>query len=123
MLIEDLIKNAEKIQEGSEEKLYNVKLERFKNLGIDGNIKFRKPDAVLLSSYVERDKNINYLISETLVDPDLNDSKLKKAYKALTKEDVVKKMFTQEEIQDLNLILGKIISTTRTLTLVDEIKN
>ncbi len=123
MLVETLIKNAEKIKEGKEIKPFEIKINRFEEMGIEGNIKVKKPDTSLLNSYIERNKDIKYLISECVIEPDLSNKELQSTFKVRNKKELVSKIFTEEEINDLDVAIGKIINKTRTASLVDDIKN
>lgn len=123
MLLESLIKNSEKVKEGKEYKPFEIKINRFEEMGIEGNVKIKKPDTSLLNSYLERNKDIKYLISECMVEPDLGNKELQNTYKVKTKKDLVSKIFTEEEINDMDVAIGKIINKTRSASLVDDIKN
>lgn len=122
-MLETLIKNAEKIVEGKELKPFEIKINRFEELGIEGNVKIKKPDTALLNSYLERNKDIKYLISECMVEPNLNSKELQQAFKVKNKKDLVAKLFTEEEIGDMDVAIGRIINKTRSASLVDDIKN
>ncbi len=123
MLVEALIKNAEKLKEGKEYKPFEIKISRFEEIGIEGNVKIKKPDTSILNSYLERNKDIKYLISECMVEPDLGNKELLSTFKVRNKKELVSKLFTEEEIYDLDVAIGKIINKTRSASLVDDIKN
>ncbi len=123
MLVEALIKNCEKVKEGKEYKPFEIKINRFEEIGIEGNVRLKKPDTSLLSSYIERNKDIKYLISECMIEPDLDNKELQKTFKVRNKKELVSKIFTEEEINDMDIAIGKIINKTRSASLVDDIKN
>ncbi len=122
-MLEALIKNAEKLKEGKEYKPFEIKISRFEEIGIEGNVKIKKPDTSILNSYLERNKDIKYLISECMVEPDLGNKELLSTFKVRNKKELVSKLFTEEEIYDLDVAIGKIINKTRSASLVDDIKN
>lgn len=124
--LEELIKNAEAVKNQPEEKLFEISVKRFEEIGIKGKVKIKKPDSVLIASYVERGNNSDYLLSESIVDPNLSDKKLQTAYGikgAKAKEDLLKKLFTPQERLDMDKCLSQIINKTKTVSLVDDIKN
>ncbi|MBN1469540.1 MAG: hypothetical protein JXM74_04700 [Fusobacteriaceae bacterium] len=122
-MLEALIKNAEKLKEGKEYKPFEIKISRFEEIGIEGNVKIKKPDTSILNSYLERNRDIKYLISECMVEPDLGNKELLSTFKVRNKKELVSKLFTEEEIYDLDVAIGKIINKTRSASLVDDIKN
>lgn len=122
-MLEQLIKNAEKLKGNKKEKLHEIKINRFIDLGIEGTVKIKRPDTVLLTSYAERKNDINYLISESVVEPDLSNNELQNAFGAKTKIELVKKLFTPSEISDLDVLIGRVIRENRAATLVDDLKN
>ena len=122
-MLEELIKNAEKLKGSKNEKLHEIKVNRFEALGIEGTVKIKRPDTVLLTSYAERKNDINYLISESVVEPDLSNKELQSAFGAKTKIELVKKLFTPNEISDLDVLIGRVIRENRAATLVDDLKN
>lgn len=122
-MLEQLIKNAERLKGNKKEKLYEIKINRFAEMGIEGTVKLKRPDTVLLTSYAERKNDIHYLISESIVEPDLSNKELQEAFGAKTKIELVKRLFSSSEISDLDVLIGRIIRENRSVTLVDDIKN
>lgn len=123
MNIEELIKNADKVKEKQPEKLYTLKVKRLENLGFDGTLKVRKPDVLLISSYVERNRDSAYLAAESIVEPNLNDKALQEAFKVKNRKDLVKRLFTVEEIGEIDAQLGIIMKRNPEVSIVDDIKN
>ena len=58
-----------------------------------------------------------------MVEPDLGNKELLSTFKVRNKKELVSKLFTEEEIYDLDVAIGKIINKTRSASLVDDIKN
>lgn len=123
MNIESLIKNADRIKEKQPEKLYTLKVKRLEDLGLGGTFKVKKPDVLLISSYVERDKDSAYLVSESIVEPDLNNKDLQTAFKVKNKKDLLKKILIVEEIDEMNAKLNLILQRNPEISIVDDIKN
>lgn len=123
MNIELLIKNADKIKEKQPEKLFSLQVKRLNELGLDGSFRVRKPDVLLVSSYVERDRDSAYLVSESIVEPDLNNKELQSAYKVKNKKDLIKKILTVEEIGEMDAQLGLLMRKNPEVSLVDDLKN
>ena len=123
MNIESLIKNADRIKEKQPEKLCFLQVKRLNELGLDGSFRVRKPDVLLVSSYVERDRDSAYLVSESIVEPDLNNKELQSAYKVKNKKDLIKKILTVEEIGEMDAQLGLLMRKNPEVSLVDDLKN
>lgn len=123
MNIESLIKNADRIKEKQPEKLFFLQVKRLNELGLDGSFRVRKPDVLLVSSYVERDRDSAYLVSESIVEPDLNNKELQSAYKVKNKKDLIKKILTVEEIGEMDAQLGLLMRQNPEVSLVDDLKN
>ncbi len=123
MNIESLIKNADRIKEKQPEKLFFLQVKRLNELGLDGSFRVRKPDVLLVSSYVERDRDSAYLVSESIVEPDLNNKELQSAYKVKNKKDLIKKILTVEEIGEMDAQLGLLMRKNPEVSLVDDLKN
>jgi len=124
-MLEELIKNAEKILEKPEETVFDLKIDRLAKLGIP-NFKIKRPDTVLMASYYERDNNIKYLISESIVEPNFSDKKLQKAFGATgakAKEILVEKIFSKDEINAIDVVIGNLLRSKRSASIVDDIKN
>lgn len=120
-MLTDLIKRAEEIQNKQNDKLFDIKIERFEKMGIEGYIKIKRPDSALLTSFMERNQDSAYLLGECIVEPNLDDETLMRTYKANSKKNLVEKIFTNEEITDIDVIFGQIIKDNKSVSLVDKI--
>lgn len=126
-MLNELIKKAEEIKKKETNSLFEVKIDRFEKMGIKGNIKLKRPDSSILASFVERNHDSAYLLGECIVEPSMADEKLLKAYKANSKKQLVEKIFTKEEITDVDNIIARLVTENRSVSLVeklaDDIKN
>lgn len=125
MKIETLISNAEKIKNKSDIKRTQKKvmIKRLADLEIDEPyVILEKPTTPQLLAIQER-KTDTYGIAECMVEPNVQDKELQKAFKVNNAEALVKKLFTEEELQDLSSILGEMIITKNQTQIVDDIKN
>lgn len=125
MKIENLISNAERIKNKTDIKRTQVKvlIKRFADLGIeDPYIILEKPTTSTLISASERKSEV-YTLSESMVSPNIRDKELMSAYAVNNSEALIKKMFTDEEIQDMTAILGEMITQKNRAQIVNDIKN
>lgn len=125
MKIENLIHNAEKIKnrENLKRTQKKVLIKRFLELGIeDPYIVFEKPTTAQILAIQDHKKEI-YAISECMITPNVKDTELQKAFGVNNAEALVKKLFTEEELQDLSSILGEMIVARNKAQVIDDIKN
>lgn len=125
MKIENLISNAERIKNKKDIKRTQKKvmIKRFAELGIEEPyVVLEKPTTPQLLAIQER-KSETYGIAECIVTPNVHDSELQKAFGVNNAEALVKKLFTDEELQDLSSILGEMIIFKNQAQIVDDIKN
>lgn len=125
MKIENLIHNAEKIKNKQDVKRTQKKvlIKRFLELGIDEPyVIFEKPTTPQILAIQEHKKEI-YAISECMITPNMKDTELQKAFGVNNAEALVKKLFTEEELQDMSSILGEMITTREKAQIIDDIKN
>ncbi len=125
-MLNDLIKRAEEVKK-RDDKSFEIEIDRFKRLGIEGNIKVRRPDSSVVTSFIERNHDSAYLLGECIIEPNLSDKELMKTYKAKSKKELVKKIFSEEEITDIDNVIGSLIRNNKSVslveTVVDDIKN
>ena len=55
--------------------------------------------------------------------PDISNKELQKAFKVNNKQALLKKMFTEDEIDEMNDILISLASTRTKTEIIDDIKN
>lgn len=125
MKIENLIHNAEKIKnrENLKRTQKKVLIKRFLELGIeDPYIVFEKPTTAQILAIQDHKKEI-YAISECMITPNVKDTELQKAFGVNNAEALVKKLFTEEEIQDMSSILGEMMISRNKAQVIDDIKN
>ena len=58
-----------------------------------------------------------------MITPNMKDTELQKAFGVNNAEALVKKLFTEEELQDMSSILGEMITTREKAQIIDDIKN
>lgn len=125
MNIKQLIDNAERIKNKKDIKRTRktVLIQRFKKMGLEEPfVILEKPTTIQMLGIQER-KSEAYGIAECMITPDLNDRELQKSFGVNNKEALLKKMFTEEELQDLSAIVGEMIVTKSQAQIVDDIKN
>ena len=125
MKIENLISNAEKIKNRQNIKRTQKKvlIKRFEELEIEEPyVIFEKPTTTQLLA-IQQHKDDIYGIAECMVTPNVKDREFQKAFGVNNAEALVKKLFTDEEIQDMSSILGEMIITKSQAQIVDDIKN
>lgn len=125
MKIENLIHNAERIKNKQDIKRTQKKvlIKRFAELEIDDPyVVFEKPTTAQILAIQDHKKDI-YAISECMITPNIKDTELQKAFGVNNAEALVKKLFTEEEIQDMSSILGEMITTREKAQIIDDIKN
>ena len=125
MDIKNLIHNAERIKNKQDIKRTQKKvlIKRFLELGIeDPYVVFEKPTTAQILAIQEHKKEI-YAISECMITPNMKDTELQKAFGVNNAEALVKKLFTEEELQDMSSILGEMITTREKAQIIDDIKN
>ena len=64
-----------------------------------------------------------YQLAECMINPDLNNKEFQKAFKVNNKSALLKKIFTEEELQDMLIHLGRITMTQSRAKLVADLKN
>ncbi|MGL6114411.1 MAG: phage tail assembly chaperone [Cetobacterium sp.] len=125
--IENLIANASKIEaskQGIKRTTKSVIIKRLEKLGI-GEIIIEKPSTNILIGAKERqgmDASF-YTLTQSMVSPDLGNLDLQKAFKVNNKVALLKKIFTNEEIEDLIYVVGSMVMEQNTIKPVLEIKN
>lgn len=125
MKIEALIHNAEKIKnrENLKRTQKKVLIKRFLKLEIDDPyVVFEKPTTAQILAIQEHKEDV-YAIAECMITPNTNDIELQKAYGVNNAEALVRKLFTEEELQDMSSILGEMITTREKAQIIDDIKN
>ena len=58
-----------------------------------------------------------------MIMPDINNVELQKTFGVNNAEALVKKLFTEEEIQDMSSILGEMMISRNKAQVIDDIKN
>ena len=125
MDIKTLIHNAEKIKnrENLKRTQKKVLIKRFLELEIDDPyVVFEKPTTAQILAIQEHKEDV-YAIAECMITPNTNDIELQKAYGVNNAEALVRKLFTEEELQDMSSILGEMITTREKAQIIDDIKN
>ena len=125
MNIKQLIDNAERIKNKKDIKRTRktVLIQRFKKMGLDEPfVILEKPTTIQMLAIQER-KSEAFGIAECIISPNLNDIELQKSYGVNNKEALLRKIFTEEELQDLSAIVGEMIVTKSQAQIVDDIKN
>lgn len=126
-MIENLIANASKIEaskQGIKRTTKTLVIERLEELGI-GEIVIEKPTTNILLGAKER-KGMDapfYTLTQSMISPDLGNLDLQKAFKVNNRVALLKKIFTNEEIEDLIAVAGSMVVEQNTLKPVLEIKN
>ena len=69
---------------------------------------------------MERNQDSSYLLGECIIEPNMADENLMRAYNANSKKSLVEKIFTTEEITDMDVIFGQIIKDNKSVSLVDK---
>lgn len=125
MDIKTLIDNAEKIKDKSKIKRTSVtvKIQRFEDLNFeDPIVTLEKPNTTSILATSEK-KEKYYLLSESMKNPDLSNVEIQKAFNVNNKIALLKKIFTEEELDDLLMHLGKLNMSQNKAILVEDIKN
>lgn len=125
MELKQLIDNAEQIKNKDNIKKTRkvIKIKRFEQLGMDDPcVTLEKPGTTVLLLARKKESEL-YILSESMVSPDLGNKELQKAFGTKSREVLLKKIFTEEEIQDLMTYLGEMIEEKNTTRLEDDIKN
>lgn len=125
MDIKTLIDNAEKIKDKSKIKRTSVtvKIQRFEDLNFeDPIVTLEKPNTTSILATSEK-KEKYYLLSESMINPDLSNVEIQKAFNVNNKIALLKKIFTEEELDDLLMHLGKLNMSQNKAILVEDIKN
>lgn len=124
MELQELIRNADKVKNKENIKKTSKKLliPRFKDMGFkDPYVVIEKPTIDILALSIEKQEKY-FQLSECMVSPNLSDIDVQKAFKVNNKVALLKKIFTEEELGDLVLSLGKLTSHQNKAIEVD-IKN
>ena len=58
-----------------------------------------------------------------MITPNMKDTELQKAFGVNNAEALVKKLFTEEELQDMSSILGEMMISRNKAQVIDDIKN
>lgn len=125
-MIKNLIDNAEKIREqvkddGKSKKV--IKIARFEELGFDDcNVILEKPSTATILAAGEKNNEF-YILSEIMIEPNLADKELQKAFGVNNKIALLKKIFTTEELTDLVMHVGELVQAKNKARLVDDLKN
>lgn len=125
MDIKTLIDNAEKIKDKSKIKrtFVTVKIQRFEDLKFeDPVVILEKPNTTSILAAPEK-KEKYYLLSESMKSPDLSNVEIQKAFNVNNRIALLKKIFTEEELDDLIMHLGKLNMSQNKAILVEDIKN
>lgn len=112
MELQELIRNADRVKNKDNIKKTSKKLliPRFKELGFkDPYVVIEKPTIDILALSLEKQEKY-FQLSECMVNPNLADTDVQKAFKVNNKVALLKKIFTEEELGDLVLHLGKLTS-------------
>ncbi|MCD7980595.1 MAG: hypothetical protein LUF31_08465 [Fusobacterium sp.] len=125
MELKQLIDNAEQIKNKDNIKKTRkvIKIKRFEQLGMeDPCVMLEKPATTVLLLARKKESEL-YILSESMISPDLGNKELQKAFGTKSREVLLKKIFTEEELQDLMTYLGEMIEEKNTARLEDDIKN
>lgn len=125
MDIKTLIDNAEKIKDKGKIKRTSltIKIKRFEELGFeDPTVVLEKPTSATILAALEKQSKY-YQLSECMINPDLSNKDVQEAFKVNNKEALLKKIFTEEELDDLIMHVGKLNMTQNKAVLVSDIKN
>lgn len=126
--IAQLIKKAAEVEatkKGAKRSEKSVIINRLEELGI-GEIKLEKPSIAILNAARDRkgEEASLYTLSQAIISPDLGNKELQNAFKVNNKIALIKKIFTSEEIQDLVVVIGTLITEQETLKpAFEEVKN
>lgn len=125
MELKQLIDKAEDIaKKESKRESKTIKIKRFEKLGIENPfVVIEKPTLTTIISSRERAGNNLYALSESMKYPDISNKELQKAFKVNNKQALLKKMFTEDEIDEMNDILISLASTRTKTEIIDDIKN
>lgn len=124
LTITELIKNKEKITKGKP-KTQDLYVDE-----LDAVITIEKPERSLVLESIELAEDENYdgngdefLVYNIVVDPDLKDPELQKAYECVEPTDIVKKIFDPGTITSIAQEGMKLAGYTSKVTPVDDLKN
>lgn len=121
LTVTDLIKNKEKLEvkNGVEEEIY---IER-----LGANVVVKKPEYSFLTEVNElaRDEGSKidvdvYILYNTIVEPNLKDSELIKAFDCVEPMDIIPKLFEYGEIRNLARMVSQLAGTSN---VVKKVKN
>ena len=124
MDIKQLIENAEGLKDKKETRTKVIlEIDRFKELGFeDCRVTLQKPTTSMLIAAQEHNDNY-YQLSNCMINPDLHDKELQKAFKVNNASALLKKIFTEEELEDMLMHLGRMTMTQSRAKLVADLKN
>lgn len=124
MDIQKLIEQAEELKNKKETRTkITLEIPRFKELGFeDFTVVLQKPTTTIMLSAQEHDDKY-YQLCECMVNPNLSDVEVQKAFKVNNKTALLKKIFTEEEIEDMIMHLGRLTLTQTKAKSVADIKN
>lgn len=125
MDIKELIDNAERIKDKSKIKRTSVKVKipRFEELGFkDPFIVLEKPTSTTVLAAMEN-KEKYYQVAECIKNIDLSNKELQQTFNVNNKIALIKKIFTEEELDDLVAHVGKMMFVQSKAVLVSDIKN
>lgn len=122
LTVTDLLKDKEKygVKNDVNEEVYFDRL--------DANVVMKKPDTALLTeaysmaSDGEIDVDV-YLIYNSIVEPNLKDSELIKAFNCAEPMDIVHKLFEFGEVKQLSRIVSELVGYANGVKVVDKVKN
>lgn len=125
MDIKTLIDNAEKIKDKGKIKRTSikVKIQRFEELGFkDPIVVLEKPTSTTILASLEQ-KNKYYQLAECMLEPNLSDKEIQKAFNVNNKVALLQVIFTEEELDDLVQHVGRLNLVQNKAVLVSDIKN
>ncbi len=91
-----------------------------------GTITVRKPDRLLLMDAFEMEKNADeFLIVQSVVEPNLKDSKLLEGFKCVEPIEIVNKLFEVGEVRAISTKIIELVGSGKEIsaTLHDDVKN
>lgn len=124
MDIKKLIEQAEELKNKKETRTkITLEIPRFKELGFgDYTVVLQKPTTTIILSAQEHEDKY-YQLCECMITPDLSNKDVQKAFKVNNKSSLLRKVFTEEEIEDMIMHLGRLTITQTKARLVADIKN
>lgn len=108
-----------------------TEIEKSKNALYDfetsiGTITVRKPDRLLLMDAFEMEKNADeFLIVQSVIEPNLKDSKLLEGFKCVEPIEIVNKLFEVGEVRAISTKIIELVGSGKEIsaTLHDDVKN